>query len=95
MGDWDDRRKDIFAQTPTYQRLVKQGREEGLEALRQAVVDVVQERFPEIVAFAQKQVEGMEDLTVLRHLIVKMSTAQTIQEAIQALTASDKEAKRQ
>ncbi len=95
MGDWDDRRKDIFAQTPTYQRLVKQGREEGLEALRQAVVDVVQERFPEIVAFAQKQVEGMEDLTVLRHLIVKMSTAPTIQEAVQLLATADKEAKRQ
>ena len=80
---------DIFAQTPTYQKLVKQGREEGIEALRQTLVDVVQEHFPEIVAFAQKQVEGMEDLTLLRHLIVKMSTAQTIQEAIQLLIAAD------
>ena len=80
---------DIFAQTPTYQKLVKQGREEGIEALRQTLVDVVQEHFPEIVAFAQKKVEGMEDLTFLRHLIVKMSTARTIQEAIQLLIAAD------
>jgi len=80
---------DIFAQTPTYQKLVKQGREEGIEALRQTLVDVVQEHFPEIVAFAQKQIEGMEDLTLLRHLIVKMSTIQTIQEAIQLLIAAD------
>jgi len=94
---------DIFAQTPTYQRLVKQGREEGLEqgreegieALRQTLVDVVQEHFPEIVAFAQKQVEGMEDLTLLRQLIVKMSTTQTIQEAIQLLIAADSSAKKE
>jgi len=91
---------DVFAQTPTYQKLVKQGlekgREEGkLEGLRQAVVDVVQERFPEIVAFAQKQVEGVEDLTLLRQLNVKMSTAQTIQEAIQLLIAADSNTKKE
>ncbi len=87
---------DIFAQTPTYQKLVKQGLEKGkLEGLRQAVMDVVQEHFPEIVAFAQKQVEGMEDLTLLRQLNVKMGTAQTIQEAIQLLIAADSNAKKE
>ncbi len=94
---------DIFAQTPTYQRLVKQGREEGLEqgreegieALRQTLVDVVQEHFPEIVAFAQKQIERMEDLTLLRQLNVKMSTAQTIQEAIQLLIIADSNTKKE
>jgi hypothetical protein len=86
---------DIFAQTPTYQKLVKQGREEGIEALRQTLVDVVQEHFPEVVAFAQKQVEGMEDLTFLRQLIVKMSTARTVQEAIQLLIAADSSAKKE
>ncbi len=87
---------DVFAQTPTYQKLVKQGREEGkLEGLRQAVMDVVEEHFPEIVAFAQKQVEGMEDLTLLRQLNVKMGTAQTIQEAIQLLIVADNNAKKE
>ncbi len=86
---------NIFAQTPTYQKLVKQGREEGIEALRQTLVDVVQEHFPEVVAFAQKQVEGMEDLTFLRQLIVKMSTARTVQEAIQLLIAADSSAKKE
>jgi predicted transposase YdaD len=93
---------EIFAQTPTYQRLVKKGREEGLEeglqkgleALRQTVVDVVQERFPEIAILAQKQVAGVEDTTLLRHLIVKMSTVQTVQEAIQLLISIDSNAKK-
>src|SRR5260370_41396465 len=59
---------DALEQTPTYQKLLQKGREEGLEkgreeGLRQAVVDVVQDRFPEIASFAQKQVEGLEDTT--------------------------------
>ncbi len=85
---------DALEQTPTYQKLVKKGFEKGLEALRQAVVDVVQERFPEIAAFAQKQVEGMEDTTLLRRLIVKMSAAQTVQEAVQSLITVGNDAKK-
>ncbi len=92
--------RNALEQSVTYQKLVKQsleeGREEGkLEGLRQAVMDVVQEHFPEIVAFAQKEVEGMEDLTLLRQLNVKMGTAQTIQEAIQLLIAADNNAKKE
>ena len=86
---------DALEQTPTYQKLVNKGFEKGREeALRQAVVDVVQERFPEIAALAQKQVEGLEDITLLRRLNVKMSTAQTVQEAVQALITLDNDAKK-
>jgi len=90
---------DALEQTPTYQKLLQKGREEGLEkgreeALRQAVVDVVQERFPEITVFAQKQVESLEDTRLLRRLIVKMSAAQTVQEAIQSLITTDNDAKK-
>ena len=95
MGDWDD----SLEQTPTYQKLLQKGREEGLEkgreeALRQAVVDVVQERFPEITVFAQKQVESLEDTRLLRRLIAKMSGAQTVQEAVQSLITIDNDAKK-
>ena len=69
---------------------MEEGMEKGkLEALRQAIVDVVQERFPEIAAFTKKQVDATEDLALLRRLNVKMSTARTIQEAEQALAAPD------
>ncbi len=43
---------------------------------------------------AQKQVAGVEDTTLLRHLIVKMSTVQTVQEAIQLLISIDSNAKK-
>lgn len=80
---------DVLRQTPTYQKLLKEGREEGLEALRQTLVDVVQGRFPELAALAQKQVENTGDTELLHHLIVKVSTAQTMQEAVLSLVAVD------
>lgn len=79
--------KDQLRDTPAYQRYLKEGLEKGREELRQAVVDVVQERFPELVAFARKQVDTIEDFALLRRLNIKMSTAQTIEEAAQALIA--------
>ncbi len=73
---------------------LKEGLEEGrLEALRQGIVDVVQERFPEIAALTKEQVEAIKDFALLRRLNVKMSTAQTIQEAEQALAIPDENRK--
>ena len=87
--DWLIRRfremHDILRETPIYQEILKEGREEGLEALRQAVVDVVQERFPKMVGLARKLVTFVEDTSALRRLIVKVSIAQNAEEAKQYL----------
>jgi len=81
--------------TWTYKAMTKEAREEGkIEGLRQAVVDVVQERFPEIAAFAQKQVDLIEDAALLRRLNVKMSSTQTVQEAVQMLITVDRDEKK-
>jgi hypothetical protein len=85
--------------TWAYKELTKEGREEGrrqgeLLALRQAVVDLVQARFPELTAYAQKQVEKIEDLTLIRSLIVKVGTAATVQETAQSLIVEDSNGKK-
>jgi predicted transposase YdaD len=93
---------DILRETPIYQEILKEGREEGLEqgleqglqrgqleALRQAVIDVVVERFPRLVRLTKKQVAVVEDPEVLRHVLVKMSVAQSLEEARQHLLAVD------
>jgi len=72
----------------------EQGREEGLqkgqlEALSQAVVDIVQERFPKLVRLTKKQVAVVKDAALLRHLIVKVSMAQDMEEAQLHLLAVD------
>ena len=69
---------------------LEQGLEQGLQkgevrGLREAITDVIQERFPEITVLAQKQVETLENPALLRRLIVKISTAQTVKQAEQAL----------
>jgi hypothetical protein len=100
--DWLRKRfnmlKDVLEESWAYQEMVQQGLQQGLKegelrALRQTIVDVVQERFPEIAALTKKRVDAIEDLALLRRLNLKVSTAQTIQEAEQSLTALDENGK--
>jgi predicted transposase YdaD len=78
---------DILRETPIYQEILKEGREEGLEALRQAILDVVTQRFPKLTRLAKKQVVVVEDPELLRHVLVKVSVAHTAEEAKQQLLA--------
>jgi hypothetical protein len=73
---------DILRETWAYQEIMQEGE---LRGLHRAVQDVIQERFPEILPYAKKQIEGIQDAGILRRLIVKMSTAQTAEEAFQYL----------
>ncbi len=109
--DWLTRRisdmYDILQETPVYQFMTKEareeglqeglekgfekGREEGLEALRLAIVNIVREKFPKIVRLARKQVAVVDDLATLGQLVVKMSLVQTPTEAKQLLLALDED----
>ena len=86
--------EDILRDTPVYQEVLAKGLEKGLEqgikegkleAQRQTLLDVVQERFPAIARLAKKQANAIEDPEVLRRLIVKLSVVKTSQEAEQYL----------
>jgi hypothetical protein len=75
--------------------VVQEERREGeLRGLHQAVLDVIQARFPEILPYTKKQMEGIEDTEVLRRSIVKMSTVQTAEEALQYLFTVGSEERR-
>lgn len=95
---------DIIRESPYYQEIRKEGRDEGLEeglekgreegqleALRQTVIDIVVERFPRLLRIARKQTAFTEDPAALRHAIVKLSMAQTAEEAKQHLLEMDEE----
>ncbi len=48
---------NLLAESWTYQKILKEGREEGkLEGLQEAVLDVVEARFPPLVEFARQRV---------------------------------------
>ena len=86
---------DILQETPVYQFLTKEareeGRQEGREELRQVVVDIVRKRFPKVVRLARKQVAVVDDPAQLRQLAVDISVAQTAAEVTQHLLAIDEE----
>ncbi len=76
----------------------KEGREEGLkegleqglkqgqkEALEQTLMDLIAGRFPKLVRFARKQLADVDDPALLRLLVLKVSTAQTAEEARERL----------
>ena len=81
--------EDILRDTPVYQEVLAEGMEKGLEkgleAQRQTLLDIVQERFPEIARLAKQQVDAIEDTDVLRRLTVKISIVKTSMEAEQYL----------
>lgn len=82
--------EDILRETPVYQEVLAEGEEKGreegkLEAQRQTLLDIVQERFPAIARLAKRQADAIKDPEVLRHLTVKISVVKTSQEAEQFL----------
>lgn len=102
--DWLIRRfhemHDILHDTPIYQLILKEGREEGLEeglltgrleALRQTLVNVVQVRYPKLVKLAKAQAAMADDPDMLNALIVKMIVTQSASEAKQYLLDFDED----
>ncbi len=93
--EWLNRRFAMYRDILEDSWVVKEERREGeLRGLHLAVLDVIQARFPEIAPYAKKQTESIDDTEVLRRLIVKMSTVQTAEEALQYLITLAKEEKR-
>ena len=67
----------------------EKGRQEALQQelrqQREALLDVIRERFPKLVRLAKKQAEAIEDTAILLRLIIKMAKVSTAEEAKQLL----------
>jgi hypothetical protein len=96
---------EIIRESPAYKRLIKKAYEEsvqeGLERILEEVrkeelqqlwlllVKIVKARFPRLERLARKQGIVIEEARDLTDLIVKVSAAQTMEEARQHLLAVD------
>jgi len=81
---------DVHQESRAYQKIKQEGRKEGeLQALHRALLTVVQARFPGIVQFATKRTAEVHNTADLEDLIVKLSLAQTLEEARQYMLALD------
>jgi len=94
--EWLKRRfkvlNDILRETPAYQWILEEGREEErverLRFLHDFLVETVQDRFPMLVSEAKILVERMQDVKVLEDLTRKISRAPTLEIAEQYLSAA-------
>jgi hypothetical protein len=97
--EWLKRRfamyKDILEDSWVYQEIIQKGvkeeRQQELQRQRRALLTIVERRFPEVVDLTRKQSDSVEDPEVLQNLIVNISLAQNVQEALQALVALSKD----
>src|SRR5579864_2554540 len=62
---------------------LQQAHREMILELRQTLLKIMRIRFPAALRLAKKQTLAIEDSDILRDLIVKMSTARTIGEAVE------------
>ena len=86
---------DFLRDLPVYQEVLEEGVEKGeLQAQRQILRDIVQERFPGLDSLAKGQGAATGDTELLRRIIVKISVAQTTREAEQYLLALTRDDKR-
>ena len=92
---------DILEDSWVYQELMAKGLQKGfdkglhegeLQARRGAVLDIVQDRFPSLVTLVSTHIQNIEDTALLRRLNVKLSAAQTGQEAEQTFRSLVKDA---
>ncbi len=85
--------EDIFEDSWAYQEMLAKGMEKGrregeLQALREVIMDVVQDRFPQIAALVSNHIQKIDDPGQLRRLNVKVSAAQTARQAEQAVLSN-------
>ncbi len=68
------------------QQGLQQGMQQGqLQLLRQMISDIVVEKFPDLIALAEEKIDATSHVSTLRRVTLKLSTAQTLEEAQQVL----------
>ncbi len=70
---------------------VHQAHTEILHELRQTLLKIVRLRFPSVLRLAKKQTFSIDDSAILRELLVKMSIAQTSEDAVIYLLEIDED----
>ena len=70
---------------------LQQAHKELRQELRQIVLKIVRLRFPGVVRLAKKQTSAIEDAAILRDLVIKMSIAQSTEEAVMLLLEADED----
>ena len=107
--EWLERRfshmHDILRESPVYQWILDEGREEGREegiqqgreegiqqGMQQAVINMVVARFPKLEPLARARITTVSNLERLQHLIIDLSIAHSQEEMERVLLSLDADA---
>ncbi len=96
--EWFKRRfsmfQDILRESPIYQEIIEQGLEKGIEkgiqGQREMLLGFVQMRFPELLALAKQQTEGITDPDILPSVSHRLLAARTLEESRRILLSLDR-----
>ena len=77
--------EDIVRDTWFYQKILKDGLEEGreegrLQTLQMVILDIIQERFPLLLDLARELLSSIQEAGILRNLHTKIALAQSSEE---------------
>ena len=78
--------QDILRESSVYQEIV----EKGIQGQREMLLAFVQMRFPELLALAKQQTEGITDPDLLPSVSHKLLAAQTLEESRRILLSMDR-----
>jgi predicted transposase YdaD len=80
---------DILRESPFYQQILAEGEAKGeakgVAAMRQVILEIVQQRFASLSDLTATLVTTINDLTQLQRLLTKLILAQSIEQAHQNL----------
>ena len=86
--------QDILRESPIFQEIVEQGREEErqrrIQEHRTFLIRLIQLHFPELEALAKQKADGIEDPDVLSAMNFKLLAAQRVEEARLVLLSVDR-----
>jgi flagellar biosynthesis/type III secretory pathway protein FliH len=74
-----------------YAKGLEEGRKIVQEVQRQLLIRIISERFPKMARITRKQISDIDDPDILKHLIIKMGNAQTLEEAVLYLIEADED----
>ncbi|HYU75435.1 MAG TPA: hypothetical protein VEL31_22425 [Ktedonobacteraceae bacterium] len=83
--------RDILRDTPAYQQLLEEGREEErqkrAQSLSQKLLNIVQTRFPELKTMTKNQISLIKKPETLEDLMINIALSSNAEEAKDALKA--------
>lgn len=77
--------RDLFRDTYVHKYDVEEAQKDARQDMCNALLTIIQARFPSLVKVARTQIDQIKDVTTLSNIVARVGSARTVKEARQAL----------